>query len=124
MAYAILDIIFKLPLRTIIRKLMVHKTVSGRRALARSADRRRYLVLGYSGSKLFPMRQMRMATGARERDEIVRIFKAQPEIRNIHIMKDGWVKAVEEEFALVNVPKAYRALWHDKPKVKEVVYEK
>jgi hypothetical protein len=110
MAYAILDTILKFSLRTIIRKVMVHK--------------RRYLVLGYSGSKLFPMRQMRMAAGARERDEIVSIFKAQPEIRNIHIMKDGWVKAVEEEFALVNVPKAYRALWHDKPKVKEVVVEK
>ena len=86
--------------------------------------KRRYIVIGYGGSKLFPFKEIKMAGSVKEKEAAIREFKSLPEIKNIHVMKDGLVKTIEEEFALQKSPKVYKALWHDKPNVKEVVYEK
>lgn len=82
--------------------------------------KRRYLVIGYGGSKLFPFKEYSIVRGTDVAAEI-RSLKGRPEVKGIYV-EPASIRSVlrEMSFPLSGI-EAERALWRDIPKVKEVI---
>jgi hypothetical protein len=82
--------------------------------------KRRYIVIGYGGSRLFPIKEYNIVRGTDVAAEI-RILRKQPYVKGIQV-EPATIRNVlrEMSFPLSGI-EAEQALWKDIPRRKEVI---